>query len=98
VGKVQKQLSENRSEAKRSAKHEYLLRGLIECKTCGLKYSGITFPGSQRDLKVIICVTEKGHIKVLIKGKCPSKNIPQKWIEDIVWNACVNFIKIQGAF
>jgi len=95
--KAQKQLTENRSEAKRSAKREYLLRGLIRCKTCGLNYSGITFPGSQRRSKGYYMCNGKRPYQGHYQGKCPSKNIPQKWIEDIVWDACVNFIKNPGS-
>lgn len=41
--RAQQVLKENQLEALRNAGRDYLLRGLIRCSACGLKYQGISY-------------------------------------------------------
>jgi len=94
--KAQRVLRGNQIEAMRNAKNRYLLRGLIKCQCCGLTYVGIHYHGSKRSLKGYYVCTGKQAYKGPMQGKCTSKNIPQDWIEDLVWNDCVAFINQPG--
>lgn len=86
-------LKENYIEALRSAKHEYLLRSLIKCGQCGLNFKGTYY--KNREKAFYIC-NGKTPYRGKFHGKCPSTNIPAEWIEDIVWQDCVNFIEQPG--
>lgn len=85
-------LKENRLEAFRNKKHDYLLRGLIRCGDCGRNYTGIAYSGAKNE--------EKGyyrcHAKSIYLGpggkKCTSKNVPQEWLETLVWSDIVHFV------
>lgn len=72
---VQERLTRNKALAKRNAKHDFLLRGLIVCANDGRKYYGAarknTFP---------IYVCNNAHGKGY-PGKCNSKPIPCRAIE-----------------
>jgi len=94
--KAQLVLRDNQIEAMRNAKNRYLLRGLMKCQCCGLTYVGIHYPGSKRSLKGYYVCTGKQAYKGPLQGKCTSKNIPQDWIEDLVWKDCLSFINQPG--
>lgn len=89
---AQQVLSDNRLEAIRNAKRQYLLRGLIKCSLCGLNYSGTAYPTG----KTFYICNGKTTYRGKYQGKCPSKNIPGEWIENMVWQDCVNFIMNPG--
>lgn len=86
--KAQQVLKNNQLEAMRSAKRFYLLRGLIKCNLCGLNYSGTATSAGKGYYTCNGKITYRGPLQ----GKCRSKNIPQQWIEDMVWNDCMEFI------
>lgn len=97
---AQQTLRDNRLNSARNSTRPYLLRGLIKCGCCGLTYVGAAFnSGSQkngnRTLKPFYRCTGKTVYKGPIE-KCPSKNIPSEWIENLVWNECVEFILNPG--
>lgn len=94
--KAQQVLRDNQIEAMRNIKNRYLLRGLMKCQCCGLTYIGVHYPGSRRALKGFYVCTGKQSYKGAMQGKCTSKNIPQDWIEDLVWKDCLTFIKQPG--
>ena len=94
--KAQQVLRENQLEAIRNAKREYLLRGLIKCGVCGLTYHGTAFPGPERKPKAYYVCGGKTSYRGPLQGKCTSKNIPAEWIENLVWQECVNFIENPG--
>lgn len=94
--KAQKVLKDNHLEAMRNAKRKYLLRGLIKCGLCGLNYCGTQFPGPGRKPKVYYVCNGKTTYRGKYMGKCPSKNIPAQWIEEMVWKQCVDFITHPG--
>lgn len=93
---AQEVLRENQIEAFRNAKRPYLLRGLIKCGMCGLTYHGTAFPGAQRKPQAYYVCGGKTAYKGPLQGKCPSKNVPAEWIENMVWNECVRFIQNPG--
>ncbi|WP_400162875.1 recombinase family protein [Brevibacillus sp. TJ4] len=90
--KAQKVLRNNQLEATRNTKYQYLLRGLMKCQCCGLTYVGVHFPGNQRAPKGYYICTGKQAYKGPMQGKCTSKNIPQNWIEELVWQDCLAFL------
>ncbi|WP_422393093.1 hypothetical protein MTBGP_11130 [Moorella thermoacetica] len=94
--KAQQVLRENQLEATRNAKRQYLLRGLIKCGICGLSYQGIAYPSTQTKLKGYYVCNGKIAYHGPLQGKCPSKNVPQEWIENLVWQTCVDFINHPG--
>jgi site-specific DNA recombinase len=94
--RAQQTLRENQLEAARSAKRQYLLRGLIRCGMCGLVYQGTAYPSSRYGLKAYYVCNGKTHYRGPYQGKCPSKNVPAEWLEQQVWNACVAFIEHPG--
>lgn len=94
--KAQQVLRNNQIEAMRNTKNRYLLRGLMKCQCCGLTYVGVHYHGSKRALKGYYVCTGKQAYKGPMQGKCTSKNIPQDWIEDLVWKDCLAFINQPG--
>ena len=90
--KAQEVLKSNIIEATRSAKRQYLLRGLLKCSHCGLNYVGTGYPTGEG---YYVC-NGKNAYRGPLQGKCMSKNVPQAWIEDIIWNDCVNYINNPG--
>ena len=88
---AQQVLRDNQLEALKNAKRQYLLRGLIKCGACGLTYHGTAYKN-----KPYYTCGGKTAYKGKYKGKCYSKNVPAEWIEDLVWNECLNFIKNPG--
>jgi len=94
--KAQRVLRNNQIEAMRNSKNQYLLRSLLKCQCCGLTYVGIHYPGSKRALKGYYVCTGKQAYKGPLQGKCTSKNLPQDWIEDLVWKDCLAFMNQPG--
>ncbi|WP_311837250.1 recombinase family protein [Brevibacillus aydinogluensis] len=94
--KAQQVLKNNQIEALRNTKNRYLLRGLMKCQCCGLTYVGANYRGSKRALRGYYVCTGKQAYRGPLQGKCPSKNIPQDWIEDVVWKDCLTFIHHPG--
>jgi site-specific DNA recombinase len=93
---AQKVLKENQIEAMRNSKRQYLLRGLITCGICGLTYHGTAFNGPKGQPKAYYLCGGKTAYRGPLQGRCTSKNVPQEWIENIVWNDCLNFILNPG--
>lgn len=85
-------LKDNQLEATRSAKRQYLLRGLLKCTHCGLNFCGTPYPNGEG---YYIC-NGKTAYRGPLQGKCTCKNVPQAWIEEMVWNDCINFIMNPG--
>lgn len=85
-------LKEHQIEALRNAHRQYLLRGLIKCGTCGLNYSGTVYNGPKGQPKGYYVCNGKNAYRGPKQGKCTSKNVPQEWIEELVWNDIVYFI------
>lgn len=94
--KAQEVLKNNQIEALRNTKRKYLLRGLIKCGICGLNYHGNAYPGPERKPKAYYICNGKIVYRGPLQGKCPSKNLPAEWIEELIWNNCVEFINNPG--
>lgn len=89
-------LKDHQLETIKNSKRRYLLRGLIKCGACGLTYIGTAFSGQKRKLTPYYVCNGKTSYRGIYFGKCTSKNIPSEWIENIVWNDCLNFINNPG--
>ncbi|MEC0169855.1 recombinase family protein [Paenibacillus graminis] len=94
--RAQQALRDNQIEAFRNQTRFYLLRGIIKCGCCGLTYYGGAFNGPKRKQKAYYMCGGKTAYKGPLQGKCYSKNIPAEWIEDLVWQECLRFIKNPG--
>ncbi|WP_277457949.1 recombinase family protein [Paenibacillus larvae] len=84
-------LKANQIEAVKNTKRQYLLRGLIKCGCCGLNYHGTAY----RSSPFYVCNGKTAYARPLM-GKCKSRNIPAPWVENLVWEQCVNFINNPG--
>lgn len=85
-------LHENQIGAMRNAKRKYLLRSLVKCGACGLNYCGTFFNGPGGQPKGYYICNGKLAYNGPTLGKCCSKNIPQEWIEDLIWSDIVHFV------
>lgn len=83
--KVQKVIEDNKLEATRNSKKQYLLRGLIKCANCGKTYIGVNY--TRNNNYYYVC-----NGKIAYRGECNSKNLNGKYIENLVWQDIVNFI------
>lgn len=85
--KAQQVIEDNKIEANRNHKRDYLLKGLIKCALCARTYVGTTHG-------------ERGYYvcngKISYRGKCKAKNVSTKYIESIVWNDITSFINNPG--
>ncbi|WP_084146894.1 recombinase family protein [Paenibacillus wynnii] len=93
---AQQVLRDNQIEAFRNQTRHYLLRGLIRCGCCGLTYHGGAFKGAKNKPQAYYLCGGKTAYKGPLQGKCYSKNIPCEWIEEMVWDECVRFIRNPG--
>ncbi len=89
---AQQVLNDNRLEATRCAKRQYLLRSLVKCDCCGLNFCGSSYHTG----KTFYVCNGKTSYRGKYQGKCPAKNVPAEWLDNMVWNDCVNFIMNPG--
>jgi len=75
-------LSQNRIAAG-NAHRAYLLKSVIKCVVCGLKYSG---GWDKRTETVRYRCNGKQHERGLIEGKCQSKSLKGSDLEPVVWS------------
>jgi Site-specific recombinases, DNA invertase Pin homologs len=85
-------LHENQIGAMRNAKRKYLLRNLVKCGSCGLNYCGTHYTGPGGLPKGYYTCNGKLAYNGPELGKCKSKNIPQAWVEDLVWSDIIRFV------
>ncbi len=93
---AQQVLKDNQLESMKNAKRNYLLRGLIKCGICGQTYHGTAYTGAQRKSQSYYVCGGKTSYRGKLLGKCNSKNLPAEWIENNIWNECVDFINNPG--
>jgi len=85
-------LHENQLGAVRNAKRKYLLRSLVKCGSCGLNYCGTSYSGPSGLPKGYYTCNGKRAYNGPSLGKCCSKNLPQVWVEDLVWSDIIRFV------
>lgn len=79
--KVQARMDENRRRGGRaSAKHNYLLSGLVFCERCGGTMSGCNVTSRGTEWKYYRCSTKSNHGE----GKCPNKFIRGDKLEEFI--------------
>jgi site-specific DNA recombinase len=96
--RANRQLGRNRALAKRNAKHDYLLRGLIRCASCGMGFVGTASRDRRTgwEARYYRCGSQLGSLNPEIAKRCRSKNVPARWIEDLVWADIRGFVLNPG--
>ena len=86
--KVQERMSDNKKNARNTAVHEYLLRGLIECRECGGAYTGKTNTNSKGyTTRYYVCGNKyRTHT-------CKARNINADEIESMVVAQLTQFLR-----
>jgi site-specific DNA recombinase len=92
--KAQQTLHANFLFGKRSARNQYLLRGLIKCGLCGLTYVGVsaTRPNGKREF-YYRCNGAHSPSVYSKTGRCQAKAIRGKHLEEQVWSDVETFIR-----
>ncbi|MCY9762708.1 recombinase family protein [Paenibacillus alvei] len=93
---AQKVIEENQIESLKNSKRQYLLRGIVKCGCCGLTYHGTSYTSEGRKPSAFYVCNGKTSYRGPLQGKCRSRNIPAAWIEEMVWQQCVDFINNPG--
>lgn len=88
---AQIQRERNRRKAKRNAKHEYLLSGIIRCG-CGRAMVGITPGGNNSRNRYYFCNTNV-RLSGVQERKCFEKVIRADELEAATWDAILNLIQ-----
>lgn len=92
--KAQIIIKENTIGSMRNKKHNYLLTGLIKCGHCGHNYMGTGYNAYPTGEKLYyVCIGKQRYKSI---EKCKSKNISAAWLENMIWNDCLKFIKNPG--
>ncbi|MDU2064364.1 MAG: recombinase family protein [Sporomusaceae bacterium] len=90
-------LKENKLEFFKEKTRNYLLRGLILCEECGHHYTGAPYTQYKtKEKKTFYRCIGKQVYKNKEKERCKVKNIPGTWLENMVWEDCLNFINNPG--
>ncbi len=92
--KAQKTLHDNFLFGKRSARRQYLLRGLIKCGLCGLTYVGVANvrPNGNREF-YYRCNGAHSPSVYSITGRCKSKPVRGDELEHQVWSDVETFLR-----
>jgi site-specific DNA recombinase len=94
--RAQQVLRDNMIESFKGESRGYILRSLIKCGTCGLTYHGTTYSGPGGIMKPYYICGGKQIYRGPLGGKCRSRNVPAEWIENKVWDECLDFIQNPG--
>lgn len=89
--KAQQKLKDNYFNARRNAKRQYLLRGIIKCGSCGRNYCGDGSHSKGRH-HYYRCTSNSSFRGRLVK-KCSSRSVRADILESIVWKDILEFIK-----
>src|SRR5262245_6592279 len=94
--RAQQTLQRNMLVATRNALRRYLLRGLITCGVCSLRFCGTqTRRSGGKDDAYYICggkIPSRGRIQ----GRCPSKMVRAMELEETVWRDILSFLHDPG--
>jgi site-specific DNA recombinase len=85
---VQRTLTANQSASFRNVKNFYLLRGLIYCRKCGLKYIGMTSGKKPWVKQFYRC---RSRISTPQLQACGAKHVRADLLDQAVWQFCVDF-------
>jgi len=80
----------------RSAKHKYLLRGLIKCKLCGLTYIGIKANGNRAKKEQFYYKCNGANTPELLQVRCTAKSVRGDDLERQVWADVEAFLRNPG--
>jgi site-specific DNA recombinase len=86
---AQDALRQNLQWAKRNAKREYLLSGLMRCGFCGKRLQATTCRGRS---SIYRCGGSMGSDRALLGSACPNRRLPLSWIEALVWEELKSWI------
>jgi site-specific DNA recombinase len=86
---AQRQLKENKSQAKRNLKHEQLLSGLVYCGKCGRKMT-IAYAGKTSEPKsYYVCVSQRSNTYTYSgQERCDARRIPTETLDKAVFDPC----------
>ena len=87
--KAQAVLQSNKLFAKRNAKRQYLLKGLLRCGICGRSMIGVCRTIKGKEYQYYVCSTtmQAWYNKT---ETCPNRHVPAQVIEEAVWQAVLN--------
>jgi site-specific DNA recombinase len=94
--KAQQQLERNQHNASRSYKsnsRRYLLRRRVKCGECGLYMIACRQKSSRYEYFYYQCAGRKDPVKGVRKGYCPSKLVPAKQLDEVVWESVKTLIQ-----
>jgi site-specific DNA recombinase len=98
--RAQANLTAHQLFSRRSAKNDYLLRGLAKCAFCNLTYIGLanTRPNGKREF-YYRCNGNQGArgIYGAHGERCPSKAVKGEALEEMVWSDILEFLRKPGA-
>ena len=92
--KAQKTLQDNFLFGKRSARNQYLLRGLIKCGLCGLTYIGVAAnrPNGKREF-YYRCNGAHSPAIYRANGRCHAKAVRGDYLEEQMWSDVEMFLR-----
>jgi site-specific DNA recombinase len=88
--RAQAALIANRTLAKRNAKHDYLLRGLVRCTNCGGSYTGTSSGRLYR------CTNMPRAVKADLAERCVGADVSAHLLEAKVWAEVKAFVHDPG--
>ena len=96
---TQTQVQRNRRLPKANANRTYLLRGLITCGTCGIRYVGVPTwnrTKSKGAYHYYRCGSQLAAQQPDPQARCRAKLLSAPWLEQLVWEDCQSFIRNPG--
>lgn len=96
--KAQQTVTANFLFSRRSARNQYLLRGLIKCGHCGLTYIGVVGnrPNGRQEFYYRCNRVHTRWMYGGLGGACPSKVVRGDRLEELVWSDVESFLRDPG--
>lgn len=84
---AQRQLKDNKSQAKRNLKHEQLLNGLVYCGRCGRKMT-IAYAGNTAEPRsYYVCVSQRSNTYIYSGlERCDARRVPTEVLDGAVYD------------